>query len=294
MTLRHYEILEAAARTGSFTRAAGELYITQSAVSHAVKELEQAVGTPLFDRTSRQIRLTQSGLLLLEEAIPILTACRQLEQRLPHLEQRAAIRLVSSITAASFFLPGLLAEYKDLHPDVPVTVQVVPAARAVQVLREGEASVAFVEGALPQGPFEHEIFGSYALQMVCAPSHAAAGKILSVAEFCDQKLLLREKGSAIRDTLDSALCLSGHTVHPLWCSVNSPSLLAAARAGLGIAVLPDLLVRDDLAAGRLREVSVPALTLENRMLALWHQEQYISQPLRTLLHLLQERTLSQT
>lgn len=288
MTLRHYEILEAVARTGNFTRAAEELFITQSAVSHAVKELEQAVGMPLFDRTSRQVRLTRSGQLLLEESLPILAACRQLDARIDSLEQRAAIRLVSSITVASFYLPSLLNEYKKLQPDIPVSVQVVPAMQAVQILREGNADIALVEGALQTGPFCTKVFGAYTLLMVCSPDYPAAGKVLTIAELCAQKLLLREKGSASRDTLDSALYLSGYSVYPAWCSVNSTALLAAAKAGLGIAVLPDLLVQDALKEGTLASVTVPSLLLHNRMLALWHQDKYLGQPLLLLLSLMKE------
>lgn len=285
MTLRHYQIFQAVSRTGNFTRAAEELFITQSAVSHAVRELEQAVGTPLFDRLSRQVRLTRSGELLLDEVLPILASCRRLEARIGNLEQRSPIQLVSSITAASFFLPRLLQEYGRLYPDILVSVQVVSAAQAVKALRRGAADIALTEGAMPQGPFQAQVLGSYSLPAVCALHYPVRGSRLSLADFCTEKLLLREKGSAIRDTLDSALYLSGYSVYPVWCSVNSPALLAAARAGLGIAVLPDLLVQKDLDSGLLTQVSVEGLTLCNRMLALWHRDKHLSSPLQDLLRL---------
>ena len=66
MNLRHLEILEAVAQTGTFTGAAQKLYLTQSAVSHAVAELERQAGTALFDRLPRGVRLTPGGALLLE------------------------------------------------------------------------------------------------------------------------------------------------------------------------------------------------------------------------------------
>lgn len=83
MNLRHLEILEAVARAGTFTGAAQKLFLTQSAVSHAVAELERAGGAPLFDRMPRGVRLTPCGTLLLEEARGILAACRELEGGLP-------------------------------------------------------------------------------------------------------------------------------------------------------------------------------------------------------------------
>lgn len=67
MTIRHMKILKTIAETGSFTKAARVLYITQSAISHAVRELEEESGTVLFDRLSKSVRLTEAGSLLLRE-----------------------------------------------------------------------------------------------------------------------------------------------------------------------------------------------------------------------------------
>ena len=108
MNVRHLEILEAIAQTGTFTGAAQKLYLTQSAVSHAMAELEQQTGTLLFERLPRGVRLTQCGLLLLEEAERMLAAFRNLEQRMSSLEDYASIRIASSITIASFHLPKVL------------------------------------------------------------------------------------------------------------------------------------------------------------------------------------------
>lgn len=77
MILRHLEILEAIAQTGTFTGAAKKLYITQSAVSHAVAELEKQTGTALFERLPKGVTLTRCGVSLLEESRSILSACKK-------------------------------------------------------------------------------------------------------------------------------------------------------------------------------------------------------------------------
>ena len=85
MVIRYLEILEAIAETGTFTNAAKKLYITQSAVSHAVAELEKQAGTALFERFPKGVTLTRCGVSLLEESRSILTACRNLDRRINHL-----------------------------------------------------------------------------------------------------------------------------------------------------------------------------------------------------------------
>lgn len=290
MTLRHLMILKAIAETGSFTKAASALYITQSAVSHAVKELEEQAKTPLFDRMSKRIYLTESGRLFLEESLPILAAFERLESRMDNLTEQAPLHLVSSITIASYWLPGLLREFQKKWGELPVHVEVVRAASAIETLREGKADMALIEGALPEGPFESLPFASYSMGVFCAPGYGGlCGGTMSLERFCRERLLLREKGSAIRDALDSALYLAGYTAYPSWCSVNSGALIEAAKAGLGLTVLPEILVRDALKKGELVTVEVGGLSLKNEMLAVWHREKHRSAPLSDFLGLLRER-----
>ena len=286
MEVRQYRIFKEVAETGSFTKAAANLYITQSAVSHAVRGLEKRAGTVLFDRLSKSIRITESGRLLLEEVTPILAACNALDSRIGSLEKKAPVHLVSSITIAAFYLPGILRSFEASWPGLPVTVEVVPAAAAVEVLRCGKADFALIEGAVPQGPFVCEAFDSYKMHILCAPGYLPVDKMLSMEEFCGERLLLREKGSAIRDTLDSTLYLAGYTAYPSWTSVNSTALIKAAEAGLGLTVLPDLLVGNELREERLLTVQAEGLELKNELLVIRHREKHMTAPLRSLLELI--------
>lgn len=286
MTLRHFRIFKSVAESGSFTKAAEQLYITQSAVSHAIRELEERAGTLLFDRLSRSIRITESGRLLLEEISPILASCDALDSRIGCLERKAPVHIVSSITIAAFRLPEILKQFQIQWPGLPVTVDVVPAAAAVDLLRRGNADFALIEGAAPQGPFISEAFDSYRMHILCSPGYRKDHAALTLEEFCGERLLLREKGSAIRDTLDSALYLAGYTAYPAWSSVNSTALIEAAKAGLGLTVLPDILVMDELFEKSLITVQAEDLELKNDLLVIRHREKYITAPLCSLLKLI--------
>lgn len=283
MTLRHLQILQAVAETENFTKAAEQLYITQSAVSHAVRELEEEAGTALFDRLSKRVKITESGKLLLEEALPILSAFDTLNARIGKLERRAPLQIVSCITIGAYHLPKILQVFSQKWPDTTVHVEVVSAQAAMQTLRQGKADIAFIEGSMLEGPFEGIHFSSYPLRAVCAPGYPTANQTLNLDEFCTETLLLREKGSAIRDVLDSALLLVGRAVTPAWTSVNSPALIEAAKADLGIAILPEILIEEALAAKKLAPVFVPELPLSNQMLAVWHRDKHLSAPLKDLL-----------
>lgn len=285
MTLRNLEIFQTVADMGNFRKAAEKLYITQSAVSHAVGDLENETGTKLFDRLGKRIQITRSGEKLLEEIAPILAACRSLESRLGHLESQASIKIVSSITIACFHLPDILKDFYESWPDITVITQVVSALAAVKELKEGNADLALIEGTMPVGPFESIILGSYHMKAVCSPEYLKEKKQLTPKELCRERLLFREPGSAVRDVTDSALYLAGLKAYPAWTSVNSSALIAAARAGLGITILPDMLVEEDLKKGSFIHVEIPGMDLKNNMIALWHREKHLSDPLKSFLSL---------
>lgn len=291
LSLRQLLIFKTVSETESFTRAADVLFITQSAVSHAIRDLENEMHTILFDRLSRQVRLTSSGRLLLDEILPLLSSCEALENRLQNLDRKAPVHLVSSITIAVSRLPAILLSFQEKWPDVPVCVDVLPAAAALEKLRCGGADLALAEGIPPQGPFLSRTFARYDMLAACAPGYhflqeIQPDHILSVSAFCRERLLLREKGSAIRDCLDSALLLLGMQANPAWTSVNSPALIEAAKAGLGITVLPDILLRDSFRSNALIPLSVEGLTLSNEMHLVLHADKYLSAPLQDLVKLI--------
>lgn len=289
MVIRYLEILEAIAETGTFTGAGKKLYITQSAVSHAVAELEKQAGTALFERLPKGVSLTPCGSSLLEESRNILTSCRNLDRRINHLEENTPISIVSSITIASFLLPEILSELKTSFPELQFSVRVASANTAIDILQRGNADIAFWEGASPKGNFQTIFLGSYNLCAACAPDFDLSAKRISLEQLCNYPLLLREQGSAIRDTLDNTLALANLKAEPVWESVNSLALIKAAEAGLGITILPEKLLSDSLLLNKLRLIHLDKIKMENQMLALFHKEKYITKPFQILINQLKDK-----
>lgn len=287
MNLRHLEIVEAVAETGSFTGAAKKLFITQSAVSHAVAELEAQAGTALFDRLPKGVSITPCGRSLLEGSRGILIACRNLDRRMAHLEEDTPLHIVSSITIATSLLPAILERFCGTYPQLKVSARVVSADAVIDVLRHGDADIAFWEGPAPREGFSIIPLGSYRLKAACSPRLSLPRQPLSLPQLCRYPLLLRERGSAIRDTFDRLLAAESLAAEPTWESVNSLALVKAAEAGLGVAVLPENLLSEPVSAGRLQEIELRAAAMENQMFAMFHQNQYLTKPLQLLLDTVQ-------
>lgn len=281
MTIRHLRVFQAVCAAGSVTGAAEALYMTQPAVSRAVRELEEETGLRLFDRLSHRLCLTQAGALYLEKVGRLLALYGELEEGAAAFERRAPLRLGSSITIANDALPSLLRQFAARCPDTPVQVTVERAAEVIRLLEAGGVDMAFVEGPA-EGPFRRFVFSHYELLTVCAPDHPCAGASLPLERLAGEAWLLREKGSAVRETFDSALVLRELSVKPAWTSVNSQALVQAAMAGLGLAILPDRLVAEYLRSGALAQVRVEGCTLRNDNALLVHRDKDLTEPMAIL------------
>ena len=281
MNLRQLEVFRAVCEQGGFTRAAQSLYMTQPAVSHVIAELEKEAGCPLFDRISRRIYLTEAGRIFLEKARQILELHEELSAGFPALTGEAPLRIGSGITIANFHLPTILRRCRRLDGFPSVRVTVDQAGRIEEALLNSELDVALIEGVVRHPHLIRQPFSSYDTAAFCAPSHPLATRSpLSLDDLLTAELLLREPGSAIRDAFDSALLLRDRCAEPAWTSVNSPALAAAAREGLGVAVLPACLTEADVAAGRLVRLEVEGLTLRNQNQLVVHRDKTITPPLR--------------
>ena len=289
MTLRHLRIFLAVAEEENVTRAAERLYMTQPAVTRTVQELEEHLGLQLFDRIGRRLYLNEMGTLFRQKTMAVLSAYEDLEETASHLEERAALRVGSSITIANYILPKVVKRFQERYPDTSVRVQVDNARAVEAMVVEHAVDLGLVEGALCDASLMVVELSSYSLSIVCSPDHPLAGAgLITPADLLRHSLLLREPGSAIRDVFDSALVLHNLVAVPIWTSVNSTALLQGVRENLGISVLPRILVEDDIQSGRVAELAVQGLALTNRNQLAYLKEKRLTTAMKRFIELLQQ------
>ena len=274
MNYKQCVIFREIAKTNNFTKAATNLFLTQSAVSHAIKDLEEEAGTQLFERLHRSVKLTPAGELLLREIQPIIEEFESVEARLPDLEKQPPLKIASCITYAQTELPQLLRRFSVNHPEAHFNVQVFPASESIARLETGEVDLAFIEGKVQQVSFQAKKIADYRLCVVAAPDFAE--EQLSLPELFQRPLLLRERGSAVREAFESFVVLQGFKPFPIWESVDSQALVSAVKAGFGLSVLPYRLVKEEILLGKLTEVKITDWQLTNDITALVRKSRYQS------------------
>lgn len=288
MNLRHLTIFKTVCEEGSITGAAKALSMTQPAISHAINELEESVGSPLFDRVSRRVMINENGKFYLSKVIPLLELYQDLENYSGVLHLQAPLRIGSCVTLASYLLPGVVSRFAVTNPDTQVKVTVDSSEEIINRLLKNELDLALVEGVVSLEQLEKIPFSSYPLAVICSPSHplaVRAAQPVPLDRLIKEPLLLRECGCTIRDTFDCAIALNNLSAEPLWTSSNSDVILQAVRQNIGIGVVPRIFADDFIKKGEVFEIEVKDMELSCMNHVVFHKDKFQTESFQAFINL---------
>lgn len=246
------------ATRGSFSRAAELLHISQSAASKAVRELEHQLGLSLIERGGGRgkagLRLTEAGRALYEHARGIFALERAALEDLGARAgiQKGALTVGASTTVAGYWLPTFLSLYAGRFPDIELQLVVGNTATISQGLLDCEVDIAVVEGGVNDPGISALRWRDEALVLVTAPGSPWAGvETVDSASLSGARWLVREPGSGTREVTERLMRSEG--VH--WNDIvevgSNEGIARSVSQGLGVAMLPAVVVQDLLALGRL-------------------------------------------
>lgn len=239
-TLRQLRVFSAVSRHLSFVRAAEELGLTAPAVSMQIKELEAEVGLPLFDRSSRKVSLTMVGEYVLAYTQRVLAAMRDAEDMVARFRGlKTGVLDVAMVSTAKYFLPRLLARFRDEHPGVEIRLQVANNRdEVVALMREGAVELAVMGRPPKNWPARAEPFAMHPHVLVTSIEHpfARAEKVAARA-LMNEGFIVREPGSGTRAALDEYM--DAHQMRPqvVMQMSSNEAIKQAVMAGMGVALL---------------------------------------------------------
>jgi len=285
VTLRQLEVFAAIASHGHVTRAAESVALTQSAASTALGELEQQLGTLLFDRIGRQLRLNEPGRQVLPKALDVLDRIREIESASDDGQLAFDLDLGASLTIGNHLLPVLLAELERRHPHGRVRLSLKNTEQVVADLLAYRIDLGFVEGLVQDERLQRHVWHQDRLSVFVATDHPLAGKTATHDDLKDVNWILREKGSGTRDVFDRALA-SASLPRRIAFELEQPEAIRqCVRNGLGIGCLSTLELRDAFQSGWLAPVATPFLNLERQFQVVLHRDKHLSPGLRAILAL---------
>ncbi len=244
MELRQVRYFEAVARHLHFTRAAEEMLVAQPALSLQVRQLEKELGVPLFERTTRRVRLTTAGEVLLPCARRIIAEADGARARLRDLTQldtgRVIIGAQQSLNASGA-LPAVLIDFHRLYPGVDVVVREESAEASLALLADGllDLSLVMLDDTVERpGELVAENLLDEDVVFVVSVGHRLAGTNVRLSDLIAEPFIAFNEGAGLRRMLVRACVDAGFQPRIAYESGALGSIRAMASAGLGVAVLP--------------------------------------------------------
>ena len=192
----------------SFTKAAGELFITQPAISKHIQELEEQYKIKLFDRNGSKISLTNAGELLLKHTKNIFEIYREIDFEMSSLinERKGLLRIGASTTISQYIIPPLLARFHQKMENIKVNLLNGNTEQIESALLNREIEIGIVEGQSKNKAIQYTQFLKDELVLVCKSSHALASKDEFTADDLKKmSFLIREHGSGTLEVIEHAL-----------------------------------------------------------------------------------------
>jgi len=273
LDLRLLRMFETLARVGSFTRASKILNVTQSAVSHGMKRLEEQVKCPLLSRKGKSLQLTPEGRIFHTQTLRVLEAVERAAESVTgrYSEAKGTLSVALSTSVAHLLLAPVLREFRESYPRVSVVIRLEDSRRAIQEVEEGRCDLAVaIQDGEAKSLKAHTLFQDR-LHFIVSPLHPwAKRERIASSEMSQEHFLLYQRHSVTFAMAEDFFLKAGVR---LGSCVEIPSfeiMKQLARLGLGVALMAPWAAEKELAEGSLVARPLPKFPVRRRWVVM-HQ-----------------------
>ncbi|MBQ7859288.1 MAG: LysR family transcriptional regulator [Faecalibacterium sp.] len=248
MTLFSYEIFDAVAQQGSFNKAAQQLHLTPSAISHAIAVMEEELGFTLFNRGKNGVTMTSYGASLYPSIRAVLNSDEALKQSIARLNglEKGKVTLGAFNSACSYLLPQVLKSFKDAYPQIEVEVYQGTYDDVKNWLRNGTVDLGFLSSNCAEDFCMTELMSDPLMVITPANQPAPAGGVMTPELLHGQKFVVQGDATDadVRKFLKKHKIDTQRPAHVL----DDMACIAMVEAGVGMAIVPKLLLKNCHAA----------------------------------------------
>ena len=291
------EVFHVVAKRLSFSKAARELSLTQPAVTHQVRQLEDHYGVALFERRSNRIELTEAGRVLMKRLDELTDIADRIEDEIRSYQERriGLLKIGASSTIGAYLLPPIVAAMKRRHPALDLKVSVGNSDEIMARLIDHVLDIGIVEGPVSGGRLRRAPYADDELVVVAHPSHPAAEKgVVSARRLAKEPFIIREKGSGTRSFIDSLVKkkmieIPGENI--VLELGSSTAIKNAVKEGLGVSILSLRTLESELALGTLAALRVRGRKMVRKLQFLMRESRTRSSLLNEFMELCREKTV---
>ena len=275
-SLRQLEVFVAVSRMQSVSRAAKELFLSQSATSTALSELEKQFNVQLFDRIGKSLRINENGQQLLPHAVELLDRAEEIKQMLEGHAGFGLMKIGATLTVGNYLATILAARYLQEYPDSQIELQVHNTQTIIQQIANHELDLGLVEGNCRHPDIEVENWVADELVIFASTNHPLAQKAqVSMEDLLQERWILRETGSGTRETFERAFHDYHSQVDIRLELEHTEAIKLAVESGIGLGCISRLALKEDFERGYLVELNTPKeLDLSRSFYFLWHKQKY--------------------
>ncbi|MCE5264716.1 MAG: LysR family transcriptional regulator [Deltaproteobacteria bacterium] len=291
MNLNQLKIFYLAAKHGSQSAAAGALYITQPAVTKGIQRLQEHYEIKLFNRFGKKMALTDAGEVLYGIAESIFEMENQAEESLRDFQQRKRgfIRILSSESFGAYYLPFIIDRFGRVNPRVRLSMDILPTELIVEKTATLANDIGFISYPVPHKKLVSREILEDSYQLIVPPGHPFAAKAsIEPADLSGQHLIVHEKGSAPRQSIEAYIRRHNVNISIPLESSNNEAIKTAVEEGMGVAVITRRVVSKELRMGTLKAIPLSDPVMMRKFYMIHHKDKYISRSLQSLIELVDQ------
>ncbi|SFM21670.1 LysR family transcriptional regulator [Salibacterium qingdaonense] len=264
-------------RFNSFSKAAEHLYVTQPTISKMIKNLEKEFNVTLFDRSKKQVVLTDAGNIILEQAQVIHQAFKDLESQLEDLSglKQGRLRIGLPPMVGSSYFPMIIGKFREMYPAVTIELMEDGSNKIAADVENGHLDLGVVVEPVKEDVFSYFSFGTEPIQLVAAADHPLAGRdSVPLSELKNEHFMLLNSDFALRNRIMEACRMEGFDPFVVFESSQWDLLGKMAASKLGVTLLPESICREVKGEVCIKDVDQEAMYW--RLAIIWRRDSYLS------------------
>lgn len=292
MELWQLEVFLAVVGEKSFSRAGERLRRTQPAISSAIKQLEDQLGEPLFDRMGKSVRLTASGELLADYAARLLRLREEAVLALGELRglNRGRLRLGANETTCLYLLPEVLAAFKQAYPQVQVDIHRAITRQITERVIEGSLDFGIVTLPIRNPRLEVITIHRDELALIVGPTHALASRrSVKMKDLEDEPFILHRIGTTTRERLVKHFEHGGVKMKVTMELASIETIKRFVSIGMGISIVPRLCIANEIQNESLRALTIRDARFQRKLGLIYNKSRYQSQAGQAFLALISDK-----
>jgi len=289
VTLRQLELFLALVKTPHLSQVAKDKGLTQSAVSMAIKALEETLGKQLFDRIHKRLVVNENGRYFYRMVEPLVFGLKESEAMFRDQDLVGDIRVGASSSIANYILPQIIYEFAEQFEGVRLEKITGNTIEIGRLIENGEVDIGFVEADYNSTEIEREMLGLDELYVVTGDEELARDKEYKMDELLSKRWIFREEGSGTREVFLYYMDKYKKRFKPFLEVGHTEAVKSVLRNKGAVSCLSRISVMNELNAGQLFRLRIQDFKFTRSFYTIWHKNKYFSSVLQEFIYYTKER-----